>query len=229
MSQTESVMYMGRNAWSMAVLALLLGAAAPAHAQGQPSPQPAAGQGAQGSTEEDFPWGQGVSDADRDRAIAIFLAANVLLEDTLFARAAAGYEEALAIWDHPAFRYNLALARIHLDQPIAAYESLELAVRHGPEPLSSQDRYDHALRYLELLRNQLAHVEVTCDEPGATVTLDGKPLCSRDRAGIRAWCCPAAIRSWPARPVAFRPPSSSCWRRASRPRSRWCCARPSAP
>jgi hypothetical protein len=26
------------------------------------------------------------------------------------------------------------------------------------------------------LRNQLAHVEVTCDEPGARITLDGKPL-----------------------------------------------------
>lgn len=181
------------NAWTIAALALLIGAAVPARAQEQdrePGAEPGAragqgtraGQGApaapgpQGSASDDFPWGQGVPDADRDRAIAIFLEANVLLEDTLFGRAAAKYEEALAIWDHPAFHYNLALARIHLDQPIAAYESLAQAVRYGAEPLNGQDRYEHALRYLELLRNQLAHIEVTCDQPGARVTLDGKPL-----------------------------------------------------
>jgi tetratricopeptide (TPR) repeat protein len=165
------------NAWTVAALVLLLGAAVPAQAQEQARQQTTpATQVAQDSTTDDFPWGQGVPDADRDRAIAIFLEANVLLEDTLFGRAAAKYEEALKLWDHPAFHYNLALARIHLDQPIAAYENLEQAVRYGPEPLNSQDRYEHARRYLELLRNQLAHVEVTCDEPGAKVTLDGKPL-----------------------------------------------------
>lgn len=178
MNATKGVCIMRSKgtAWPI-TLALLLGAAMPAHAQGQARQQTQpAGAGAQGSADDDFPWGQGVPDADRDRAIAIFLDANSLLEDTLFGRAAARYEEALAIWDHPAFHYNLALARIHLDQPVAAYENLEQAVRYGPEPLKGQDRYEHALRYLELLRNQLAHVEVTCDEPGATVTMDGKPL-----------------------------------------------------
>jgi hypothetical protein len=165
------------SAWTIAALALLVVAVVPAQAQAQAREQatPAA-QGTQDSVGDDFPWGQGVPDADRDRAIAIFLEANVLLEDTLFGRAAAKYEEALKIWDHPAFHYNLALARIHLDQPIAAYENLEQAVRYGPAPLDSPDRYEHALRYLELLRNQLAHVEVTCDQPGARITLDGKPL-----------------------------------------------------
>ena len=76
----------------------------------------------------------------------------------------------------PGIHYNLALARIHLDQPIAAYENLAQAIRYGPEPLKGRDRYDHALRYLALLRNQLAEVEVICDQPGATVTLDGKLL-----------------------------------------------------
>ena len=160
----------------MAALAMLL-TAGTAHAQeAEELPRSQADEaGEAGSAPDDMPWIQGQSLEERKRARESFLEGNVLLADTLFARAAVKYEQAIAIWAHPAFFYNLALARIHLDQPIEAYESMRQAVRHGPEPLG-QDLYQNAQNFLALLDGQLAEIEVVCDEPEATVTLDGKPL-----------------------------------------------------
>jgi hypothetical protein len=121
------------------------------------------------------PWAEGVPFEQQVAARDLFMEGNVLLRDTLFGAAAAKYEQAIALWAHPAFHYNLALARIHLDQPILAHESMRKAVQHGPAPLG-QDRYEHARSYLQLLRNQLAEIEVVCEQPGAQVSLDGKPL-----------------------------------------------------
>jgi hypothetical protein len=161
----------------VAALAVLV-AAGTAHAQEAEdlpgSPRDEAGEES-AATPGDMPWIQGQSMEERKRAREIFLEGNVLLADTLFARAAVKYEQAIAIWAHPAFFYNLALARIHLDQPIQAYESMRQAVRHGPEPLG-EDLYQNAQNFLALLDGQLAEIEVVCDEPEATVTLDGKPL-----------------------------------------------------
>jgi hypothetical protein len=121
------------------------------------------------------PWVQGVPQETRIAANRIFLEANSLMREGLFARAAEKYREALALWDHPGFHYNLAIAEINLDQPIAAYESLQRAVRYGAAPFGP-DKLEQAQSFLKLLRNQLAEIEVVCDEPGAVVTLDGKPL-----------------------------------------------------
>jgi hypothetical protein len=166
-----------RKPWHVVVALAVLVTAGTAHAQeaGElPRSQPdEAGEAL--AAPEDMPWIQGQSLDERKRAREIFLEGNVLLADTLFARAAVKYEQALAIWAHPAFFYNLALARIHLDQPIEAYESMRQAVRHGPEPLG-EDLYQNAQNFLALLDGQLAEIEVVCDEPEATVTLDGKPL-----------------------------------------------------
>jgi hypothetical protein len=163
--------------WLITPLLTLLAASGAASAQqtAEPALRPDdEGEGTPANV-EDMPWIQGQSLDERKRAREIFLEANVLLEDTLFARAAAKYEEALAIWPHPAFSYNLALARIHLGHSIEAYESMRQAVRYGEAPLG-EDLYKNAQNFLALLRNQLAELEVVCDEPGATVTLDGKPL-----------------------------------------------------
>jgi hypothetical protein len=117
----------------------------------------------------------GVPLAQRQAATRIFQEGNVLIREGLFTHAADKYREALALWDHPGFRYNLAIAQINLDQPIAAYENLLQATRHGAAPLG-EDLYQNAQNFLALLDGQLAEIEVVCDEPGAAVTLDGKPL-----------------------------------------------------
>jgi hypothetical protein len=168
-----------RSSMQCAAIAVVMLAGARATAQGQVQPEIAppseSNATASAGATAAMPWAEGVPYEVQVAARDLFMEGNVLLRDTLFAAAAAKYEQAIALWAHPAFHYNLALARIHLDQPILAYESLRQAVQHGPAPLG-QDRHDHARGYLQLLRNQLAEIEVVCDQAGVQVSLDGKPL-----------------------------------------------------
>lgn len=145
-----------------ATLALLVLGATPALAQ-QPKPG------------EERPWAQGVSPENQKTALELFRAGNVLLKESVFVKAIEKYREALALWDHPAIHYNLALALLNLDQPVEVYEHLEAAMRYGVAPLDTE-KMEHARAYKNLIERQLAQVEFTCDEPGDSVSLDGKPL-----------------------------------------------------
>jgi len=81
------------------------------------------------------PWAAGVSNAEQKAALEEFHKANLLLNDGLFARAADGYRAALKHWDHPAIHYNLALALLNLDQPVEAFDHLQVSVKFGEAPL----------------------------------------------------------------------------------------------
>lgn len=120
------------------------------------------------------PWAQGVSPAQQKAALDLFHEGNVNLNDGLFAKAAESYRAALTHWDHPAIHYNLALAEMNLDQPIEAYDNMDAALKYGEAPLQSKDKFDNAKQYLLLLEKQVADVSVSCDKPGAKVTVDGK-------------------------------------------------------
>ncbi|WP_428265043.1 hypothetical protein [Haliangium sp.] len=121
------------------------------------------------------PWYVGVSSEQRATAIELYEAGNQLLEDALFAAAIAKYREARQHWNHPGIHYNLALAQVGIDRPLEAYRSILAALQHGPDALRAE-QYKHALEYRRLLRHQIAEIVVTCNEPDAVVTLDGKPL-----------------------------------------------------
>lgn len=121
------------------------------------------------------PWADGVPGDTRREVYVIFLEGNDLMREALFAKGAAKYRAALTRWDHPAFHYNLGVAQMNLDQIIEAYHSFERSLRHGPVPIG-QDKYDQAQHYLTVLRNQLAEIEVICEDPGASVALDGNLL-----------------------------------------------------
>jgi hypothetical protein len=121
------------------------------------------------------PWVQGVSLGNRQRAYELFLEGNTIIKDGFFGQAADKYKAALELWDHPALHYNLGIAQMNLDQIIEAYHHFQAARHHGPRPIG-EDKYEQAEVYLNLLGNQLAEIEVVCDEPGAEVALDGKPL-----------------------------------------------------
>jgi hypothetical protein len=124
------------------------------------------------AAEEEAPWNQGVDIAQRRAAREVFLEANGLARKRFFATAAAKYRQAIEIWPHPAFSYNLALAQLQLDQPIEAHASLRRAVEHGTAPLG--DRYEQARQQISRIESELGAIEVTCAEPGARVMLDGK-------------------------------------------------------
>lgn len=134
----------------------------------------AASSASTGAGGEDEPWNRGVSIAQRRAARQMFLQANDSARRRYFATAASRYKRAFQLWPHPAFAYNLALAQRQLDQPVEAHANLERAIAHGAAPLAG--RYDQAQQQIAEIETELALVEVVCDEPGAHVMLNGKPL-----------------------------------------------------
>jgi hypothetical protein len=121
-------------------------------------------------------WARYTSARSQEAARSLFHEGNELLKDGHLKKAVERYRRALVFWEHPAIHYNLALARLNLDQPLELYEDLQEAVRYGPQPLDPQ-KYEFARNTLRLLeKQQIARIDVSCDEPGAVVTLDGKTL-----------------------------------------------------
>jgi hypothetical protein len=123
----------------------------------------------------DRPWAKGVAPEQQQAAMALFQSANALLKESVFVQAVEKYREALKAWPHPAIHYNLALALMNLDQPVEVHEQLVAALRHGPAPLENE-KYEYARNYKTLMERQLARVDISCDTPGTTVTMDGQTL-----------------------------------------------------
>ncbi|QRN98803.1 hypothetical protein JRI60_07165 [Archangium violaceum] len=121
------------------------------------------------------PWAKGVPKEKQDSALELFREGNTLLKESVFVPAADKYRKALALWDHPAIHYNLALVLMNLDQPIEVHEHLVAALRYGPDPLE-KEKFEYARNYKTLIEKQLARVDITCETPGATVTMDGQTL-----------------------------------------------------
>lgn len=150
-----------------------------AQAQSEPQQQAPAVQQASGTVTPSGPcsnsqgWYCGVSQADRDRALELYQQGNQFFDATLFPDAVMAYRAALEHWKHPSIYYNLMLAYVALDQPVEAYESSVEALRHGAEALEA-DEYSRTVDYQKLLRGRIAELAVSCDEPGAMVSLDGK-------------------------------------------------------
>jgi hypothetical protein len=168
------------------LVALPLAALAQQPAARAADPTPAAGT----APAAERPWARDVPQEAQDHALQMFESANKLFEDSQHASALAKYREALEVWDHPAIRYNVAVALIHMDQPLAAFENLEAALKYGKAPFNDAT-YEQALTYRKLLIGQLSQLRVTCAEPGAEVTLDGKVLFTGPGAESR-WLLPGA-------------------------------------
>jgi hypothetical protein len=124
---------------------------------------------------DDKPWAAGVPDKEQAAALAIYRDGNAEFEESRYAQALAKYREAIKHWDHPAIRFNMAVALINLEQPLEAAGHLEAAMKFGAAPLGN-DAFAQAVTYKKLLEGQLTHLRVTCETDGADVTLDGKPL-----------------------------------------------------
>ena len=126
---------------------------------------------------EDKPWATGVSDQEQAAALALYREGNAEFEESRYKQALVKYDEAVKHWNHPAIRFNMAVALINLEQPLDAFESLEIAMKYGAAPLGPE-AYAQGITYRKLLDGQLTHLKVTCGEnsDGAKVTLDGRPL-----------------------------------------------------
>jgi len=120
------------------------------------------------------PWAAGVSDEHQARALELLGRGNEQMDRDDYAKAVEIYREAVAVWDHPAIRYNLALAEIHLDRPREADEDLARALRY-PEALEPEIR-QQAVVYQRLVHAQVVRLTVDCVDPGTHIELDGKPV-----------------------------------------------------
>lgn len=120
------------------------------------------------------PWAKGVSEQTQDQANALFSEANALFTQLAHAPALEKYKAAVALWDHPMIRYNMAVTLIRLERMLEAADELEKALRFGAKPFTAE-LYQQALDYQNLVRRQLGNIEVTCELPGTQLLLDGKP------------------------------------------------------
>lgn len=136
------------------VVACLLAATSPAHAE--------------------EPWKVGVTEDQKTEAKVLLDAGNTLFVDKSYTEALAKYRAAIAVWDHPAIRFNVVRALIQLERTDEAAEELKLALKYGAAPLE-EAVYAEALAYEKLLANQVAEVSITCDQK-TKVTLDGKDV-----------------------------------------------------
>ncbi len=122
------------------------------------------------------PWGQGVPSDKQALSRGFFEKGNAQLKDSSFKDALESYGKALELWDHPAIHYNMVLTMALMGaQPLDIHRHLVAALRHGPEPLDPP-KFQYAMDYKLRLEQDLAWVRISCDVPGAAVTMDGLPL-----------------------------------------------------
>ena len=118
------------------------------------------------------PWATDVAPVDQRRANELFAEANELFARQAHGAALAKYVAALAIWDHPTIRFNMAVTLIRLDRFIEASDALDRAFRFGSAPFTPE-LYQQAMAYRALVDRRLGKIEVQCSHPGANVYLDG--------------------------------------------------------
>lgn len=120
------------------------------------------------------PWYQPSTAEARLRAQALFEQAVDKHQQLLRGDAMDLYEQALALWDNPDIRWNLALVLEDLGQYLRAHQQLDAALRWeaglGAEQLQAIRDRMHALEI-----QRLARIEADSDEPGAEIKLDGQP------------------------------------------------------
>jgi tetratricopeptide (TPR) repeat protein len=121
------------------------------------------------------PWSQGVSDEQKASAKELLDAGNALLLEKKYVEALDKYAAAVAVWDHPAIRFNMVRCQIQLGRNLEAYENLERALKYGSAPLEATV-YEEALAYQKLLATQIGDIKVSCAQDGVSLTLDGQPL-----------------------------------------------------
>jgi len=128
------------------------------------------------------PWKVGISAETMVAAQELTDQATDLFVERHYPEALDKYRAALALWDHPALRFDIARCLVALDRPVEAADNLERALVYGQGPLSDE-LYADALEYRKLLANQIGEVEVRCTEPAVAITIDGHDLgtCPLDR------------------------------------------------
>jgi tetratricopeptide (TPR) repeat protein len=97
-----------------------------------------------------------------------------LFKQWRFDEAEQKFREALIHWEDPLIHLYLSRALEKQGRLVEAHEALQPALRPGVESLPPEDvQVAEDLR--QSLESRLAQIEVSCDVPGAEVSLDGEP------------------------------------------------------
>jgi tetratricopeptide (TPR) repeat protein len=120
------------------------------------------------------PWYQQATADARQRAQALFAQAFDKHQQLLRGEAMELYEQALALWDNPDIRWDLALVLDDLGQYLRAHEQLESTLRWDAA-LGAERLREVRDRMQALETQRLARIEAYSKEPGANITLDGQP------------------------------------------------------
>jgi hypothetical protein len=121
------------------------------------------------------PWAQGVPPEKQARAAALFEQGNELLENSLLPKAIERYTQALELWSHPSIHYNMALALVHLNDPIRLHKHLTEAMRYEGQPLDDA-KVTRIRDLLKVVERQLVRVRITSEVAGASVRMNGQEL-----------------------------------------------------
>ena len=155
---------MKMNTFTTGICLLLVVASAPARSQ-----QSELGVG------QSRRWAQGVPPANQARAAALFEQGNELLENSLFPKAIERYTQALELWNHPSIHYNMALALVHLNDPVRLHQHLTEAMRYEGQPLDAA-KVARIRDLLKVVERQLVRLRITSDVAGASVRMNGQEL-----------------------------------------------------
>src|SRR5262245_46715977 len=104
------------------------------------------------------PWEHGVSAADRAGARAWLAERTGPCAQQAHAAAVDKFEAAVARWDHPAIRLNLAIAEIQIDHILEAADDLDAALRFDKAPFDAE-HYQQALDYRKLILGRVGAIE----------------------------------------------------------------------
>jgi hypothetical protein len=128
--------------------------------------------GLAGAADAETPWAIGISTEHQSEARRLHRLGNLAFERGELVAALSLYDQALAEWDHPAIRFNLAETYIQLGQPYDAYDNVVLALRHGEDPLGPE-LFATAAAYRDELGASMARVIFTAEQP-CRIELDGE-------------------------------------------------------
>lgn len=168
--------------WKSAIIALIWMTLASATASAQ---QPELGTG------NLRPYARGVPKEKQERARQLYLAGNASLTKSNYPDAADKYREALEFWDHPSIHYTLAQALRHIGQALEVHHHLTEALRYGDEGPLAPEMRQKAEGLKADVERLLVRLEISCDVPGAAVTMDGK-LLFKAPGSYEQWMLPGA-------------------------------------
>ncbi len=137
------------------------------------TPEAAGGSKAEAET---LPWYAGVTRQSQERARALHRQGAILHKELRFVEAIIHYEQALASWEHPEIRFQMARAVLKTGQALLAWHHLQEVWQWGPEALVGDKRTMARELEATLMSEHLAIIEVHCGQAGVAIELNGEVL-----------------------------------------------------